>query len=113
MPGWAWQQRGAWLRQAFVVLVTPVLLMLGSVYVHTVASEFKGETARLEQEKAEAESEGERLELRVTELSEPAWIRSLAKDKLGMRDPGKDLETYGSEGGNVVDVGAENKGTGE
>jgi cell division protein FtsL len=88
--------------------------MLGSVYVHTVASKLKGEETRLEEEKARAEGEGERLEVRVTELSEPVTIRSLAREKLGMRDPGKDLETYKSEGEDVANGGGEkDKGSGE
>lgn len=112
--GGAWW-RGATLGRTFVVLlVVPVLLMLGSVYVHTVASKLKGEETRLEEEKARAEGEGERLEVRVTELSEPATIRSLAREKLGMRDPGKDLETYEIEGEDVANGGGEkDKGSGE
>ena len=106
-PGGAWR-RGAKLGRTFVVLVVPVLLMLGSVYVHTIASKLKGEETRLEEAKAQAEGEAERLEVQVTQLSEPGRIRSLAKEKLGMRDPGpKDLETYGSEGGDVVNEGGE------
>ena len=78
----------------------PVLLMLGSVYVHTVAAAHSGEAARLEDDKARAEDEGERLEVKITELSEPGRIRSLARDKLQMQDPdGKDLRVQGSEGG--------------
>ena len=77
-PGGAWW-RGARLGRTFVVLVVPVLLMLGSVYVHTVASKLKGEEIRLEEERARAGGEGERLEVRVTELSEPVTIRSLAR----------------------------------
>ncbi|MDP8951772.1 MAG: cell division protein FtsL [Actinomycetota bacterium] len=105
-PRGAWR-RGSRLGRPFVVLVVPVLLMLGSVYVHTMASKLKGEETRLEEAKAQAEGEAERLEVRITELSEPGRIRSLAREKLGMRDPGKDLETYGSEGGDVVNGGGE------
>ena len=88
------------------MLVVPVL-MLGSVYVHTVAAELKGEANQLEEEKALAESEGERLEVQVTELSEPGRIRNLAKENLGMQDPGKDLTTYGRDGEDVVSGGGE------
>jgi cell division protein FtsL len=108
-PGWTWP-RGARLGRAIVVLVAPVLLMLGSVYVHTVASELKGDTVRLEDEKASAEGEGERLEVRITELSDPGRVRSLAKNDLSMRDAGKDLETYSSEGEDVTDGGGKSKG---
>ena len=99
----------------FVVLVVvPVLLMLGSVYVHTVAAGLKGETVRLEEEKARAESEGERLDVQITELSEPGRIRALARKHLQMRDPsGRELETYGRDGEDVVNGGEKKKETGE
>lgn len=105
-------RRGAWKgRRVFVVLVVvPVLLMLGSVYVHNVAAGLKGETARLEEEKARAESEGERLDVRITELSEPQRIRAMARKQLQMRDPGgKELETYGRDGEDVANGGGEKK----
>jgi cell division protein FtsL len=100
----------------FVLLVVvPVLLMLGSVYVHTAAAGLGAEVARLEEEETRAEDEGERLEVKITELSEPGRIRALAKRDLDMRDPdGKDLEVYdGSDGEDVVDGGGEKKETGE
>jgi cell division protein FtsL len=100
----------------FVMLVVvPVLLMLGSVYLHTVATRLGNEVVRLEEEKKEAESEAERLEVRITERSEPGRIRALARGNLDMRDPnGQDLETYdGSDGEDVVDGGGEKKETGE
>jgi cell division protein FtsL len=86
--------------QAFVALVlVPMLLMLGSVYLHTLAAELKGEKARLEEEKASAESEGERLDVRVTELSDPGRVRTLARKGLQMQDPGgKDIATYRNDG---------------
>lgn len=110
-PGWTWP-RGARLGRAVVALVAPVLLMLGSVYVHTLASELKGDAARLEEEKVATQGEGGRLEVRITELSDPGRVRSLAKENLWMRDPGKDLETYGSDGGDVANGGGKNKGAG-
>jgi cell division protein FtsL len=97
----AGQQRWGVLRgQAFVALVlVPMLLMLGSVYLHTLAAELKEEKARLEEEKASAESEGERLDVRVTELSDPGRVRTLARKGLQMQDPGgKDIATYGNDG---------------
>src|SRR5215207_9021945 len=90
----AGQRRWGVLRgQAFVALVlVPMLLMLGSVYLHTVAAELEGE-------KASAESEGERLDVRVTELSDPGRVRTLARKGLQMQDPGgKDIATYGNDG---------------
>lgn len=95
-----------------VVLVVPVLLMLGSVYTHTVASQLGAEVVRLKEEKTRAESEGERLDVRLTELSEPGRIRTLARENLGMRDAGKDLTIYGGDGEDVAN-GEKNKRTGE
>jgi cell division protein FtsL len=118
-PGRApkWKQRCEVSKgRVFVLLVVvPVLLMLGSVYVHTVAAGLGAEVARLEEEETRAEDEGERLEVKITELSEPGRIRALVKRDLDMRDPdGKDLEVYdGSDGEDVVDGGGEKKETGE
>ncbi len=114
-PKWK-RRREAWRGRLFVMLVVvPVLLMLGSVYVHTVAARLGDEVVRLEEEKKEAESEAERLEVRITELSEPGRIRALARGDLDMRDPnGEDLETYDrSDGEDIVDGGGEKKETGE
>ncbi len=115
-PKWKRRREEWWRGRRFVMLVVvPVLLMLGSVYVHTVAARLGDEVVRLEEEKKEAESEAERLEVRITELSEPGRIRALARRDLDMRDPhGGDLETYdGSDGEDVVDGGGEKKETGE
>jgi cell division protein FtsL len=105
------RRRGVQRARAFVALVlVPTLLMLGSVYLHTLATGLKGETAQLEEEKAGAESEGERLDVRVTELSDPGRIRALARKGLHMQDPsGKDLATYGNDGEDVANGGGEKK----
>ena len=97
--------------RAFVALVlVPTFLMLGSVYLHTLATGLKGEAARLEEEKTGAESEGERLDVRVTELSDPGRIRALARKSLQMQDPGgSDLATYGNDGEDVANGGGEKK----
>lgn len=99
--------------RTFVVLVvTPMLLMLGSVYVHTSSAGLKGETARLEEEKSQAQSERERLEVRITELSAPGRTRELAREQLQMRDPdAKEIETYGRDGEDVVNAGEQEKET--
>jgi cell division protein FtsL len=108
---------GAWPGRTFAMLVmVPVLLMLGSVYLHTMAVGLKGESVRLEEEKTRAEGGGERLEVQLTKLSEPGRIRDLARKYLQMRDPsGQDLETYnGSYGEDVVNGGGEkNEGRSE
>lgn len=116
-PRQAGRSKGQTARRwrAFLVLVVvPVALMLGSVYVHTAAAGLRGEAAVLAEEKARAGAEAERLEVKVTELSEPGRIRGLARRDLGMRDPaGGDLKTYsGSDGEDVASEGEEQKAGG-
>ena len=96
------------------MVVVPLVLMMGSVYAHTVASGLGGEAARLAEEKARAEAEAERLEVKVAELSGPGRIRALAREDLGMRVPGgEDLRTYdGSDGEDVAQDDGEKKGSG-
>lgn len=105
------RHRGVLRGRAFVALVlVPTLLMLGSVYLHTLATGLKGETARLEEEKAGVENEGERLDVRVTELSDPGRIRALARKGLHLQDPsGNDLATYENDGEDVANGGGEKK----
>jgi cell division protein FtsL len=94
-----------------VVVVVPVLLMLGSVYLHTVAAGLTGKVAGLEEQLSRVEAEGERLEVRVAELSGAGRIRSLAAEKLGMRDPrARDLEVYDNDGEDGTRNGGEEKG---
>ncbi len=98
-------------RRFAVVVVVPVLLMLGSVYLHTVSAGLMGEVAGLEERLARAEAEGERLEVRVAELSGAGRIRSIAAERLGMQDPsGADLEVYGEDGEDGTRDGGEEKG---
>ena len=86
-------------RRFAVLVVVPVLLMLGSVYLHTVAAGLEGRTAELESGLDAARAEGQRLEVRVAELSAADRIRPLAAEKLSMRAPGsEDLQFYGREG---------------
>jgi len=83
-------------RRGFVMLVVvPVLLMLGSVYLHTVSAGLGDRVAELEGLNAHAAAERENLEVRVAELSSPGRIRPLAREELKMRDPeGVDLKVY-------------------
>ena len=109
------EEQAARRRRAFLVLVVvPVVLMLGSVYVHTAAAGLRSEAAFLTEEKARAEAEAERLEVKVTELSEPGRVRSLAERDLVMRDPASgELKTYsGSDGEDVAREGEEEKASG-
>ena len=110
--GAAARKRAAGRRRRFaVIVVVPVLLMLGSVYLHTVAAGLTGNVASLEQRLGRVEAEGERLQLRVAELSGASRIRSLAAEKLDMRDPkGVDLEVYDNDGEDAKRNGGEKKG---
>ena len=94
-----------------MIVVVPVLLMLGSVYLHTVSAGLTGKVAYLQERLARTQSEGERLEIRVAELSRADRIRSLAADRLGMQDPtGADLEVYDGDGEDGARDGREEKG---
>ena len=83
-----------------VLVVLPVLLMLGSVYLHTVAANLGDEAMALEEKHAGLLVEKERLEVEVSELSAPGRIRSMARENLGMRSPGaEDMRSYDREDG--------------
>lgn len=80
------------------MVVVPVLLMLGSIYLHTISARVEDRASNLEERLARAEVEREELEVRVSELSSPDRIRSLARKRLGMLDPdGTDIEVYGRD----------------
>ncbi len=98
-------------RRFAVLVVVPVLLMLGSVYLHTVSAGLAGRVAGLEERLARAEAEGQKLELRVAELSGAERIRSLAAEELGMKEPdAADLEVYNKDGEDGTTSGEEEKG---
>lgn len=83
--------------RAFVALVVvPVLLMLGSVYVHATAAGTSERIAELEQRREMAEVRQENLDLRLTALTSPERVRSEARD-LGLRDPVGSTKVYGSQ----------------
>jgi cell division protein FtsL len=105
-------RRAAARRRRFAVLVVvPVLLMLGSVYIHTISDALDGRVADLEQRVGRAEAEGENLEVRVAELSGPGRIRSLASEELQMREPGgADMKVYATHGEDGRPNGEEEKG---
>ena len=97
-PERASRRKAAGRRRRFAMLVVvPVLLMLGSVYLHTVSAGLDARAAELGVQLSRVQDEGERLQVRVTELSGSARIRELA-GKLGMRQPESDtLRVYGDE----------------
>jgi hypothetical protein len=101
-------------RRFVALVVVPVVLMLGSVYLHTVAAGLTGQAAGLEERLARAEARGERLQIRVAELSGAGRIRALAAKKLDMREPrGADLEVYREVGEDGKRHGGEEEKGGE
>jgi cell division protein FtsL len=89
-----------------VVVVLPALLMIGSVYLHTVSAGVEGKVAGLEERLAAAKAEEQELEVRVSELSQPGRVRDLAR-QMGMQDAaGADIEVYGRDG----EDGTDNRG---
>ncbi len=111
-PEAAAHKKAAGRRRRFAVTVlVPVLLMLGSVYLHTVSAGLAGGVSNLEERLVRAEAEGEKLGVRVAELSGAGRIRSLAAEKLGMQDPsGADLRVYDQDGEDGTRDGGEEKG---
>lgn len=100
-------------RRFAVLVVVPVLLMLGSVYLHTVAAGLEATTAGLQHELDTARAQGERLEVEVAKLSAADRVRPLAREKLGMRDAGSaDLEVFkgGEREDGTSDAGAKKGG---
>ncbi len=82
-----------------VLILMPVMLMLGSVYLHTVAADFGDRAATLQERADNAQAEQERLDIEVAKLSAPGRIRPLASDELQMRVPASnDLKVYGKDG---------------
>ncbi len=98
-PDRALRRKAAARRRRFAMLVVvPVFLMLGSVYMHTIAAGLDTKAAELGVKLDRAGEEGERLKVRVAELSGAARIRELAEEKLGMHEPGSGaLKVYRSE----------------
>ena len=100
-------------RQFAILVVVPVLLMLGSVYLHTVSAGLESRTQGLQNELDAARAQGERLEVDVAKLSAADRVRPLAREKLGMRDAGSaELEVIkgGEREDGTTDAGAEEGG---
>jgi cell division protein FtsL len=94
-----------------MLVVVPVLLMLGSVYLHTVATGLESRATELGVNLDRAGDRGERLKVRVAELSGAGRIRELAAEKLGMHEPGSNvLKVYGSEAEDGTQNGAQEEG---
>jgi cell division protein FtsL len=100
-------------RRFAVLVVVPVLLMLGSVYLHTVSGGLEARTEGLERELNAARAQGERLEVDVAKLSAADRVRSLAREKLGMMDASSaELEVFkgGDREDGTTDAGAKRGG---
>ncbi len=106
------RQKAAGRRRRFaMIVVVPVLLMLGSVYLHTVAAGLDARAADLGAKLDRAREQGERLDVKVAELSAARRIRELAAEKLGMHEPrSTDLMVYGGKAEDGTDNGALQKG---
>ena len=98
-------------RRFAMLVVVPVLLMLGSVYLNTLAAGLDARTAELEVRLDRAREVGERLEVKVAELSGAERIRALAAEKLGMHEPKSNtLKVYGVRAEDGKNDGAQQEG---
>ncbi len=87
-------------RRRFVFfVVVPVLLMLGSIYLHTMSAGLESRVSELQGQRAELGAQKERLEIDVSRASSPERVRSLAREN-GLRTPATgDLKVYKAEDG--------------
>jgi cell division protein FtsL len=96
-----------------MLVVVPVLLMLGSVYLNTLAAGLDARAAELDARLDRARDVGERLEVKVAELSGAERIRALAAEKLGMHEPkSTTLKVYGARAEDGKNDGASQEGGG-
>jgi cell division protein FtsL len=120
-PAWPVQKRtqdrtlrrkAAGRRRRFAMLVVvPVLLMLGSVYLNTLAAGLDARAAELGVRLDRAREVGERLEVKVAELSGAKRIRALAAEKFGMHEPkSTTLKVYGVRAEDGKNDGAPQEG---
>ena len=98
-------------RRFAMLVVVPVLLMLGSVYLNTLAAGLDARVAELEARLDRAREVGERLEVKVAELSGAERIVALAAEKLGMHEPkSTTLRVYGVRAEDGKNDGAPKEG---
>jgi cell division protein FtsL len=98
-------------RRFAMLVVVPVLLMLGSVYLNTLAAGLDARVAELEVRLDRAREVGERLEVKVAELSGAERIVALAAEKLGMHEPKSNtLKVYGVRAEDGKNDGAQQEG---
>jgi cell division protein FtsL len=106
------KRKAAGQRRRFaMIVVVPVLLMLGSVYLHTVAAGLDARADDLEVRLDRVREVGERLEVRVADLSGAGRIRERAAEKLGMHEPKSPaLKIYGDKVEDGTNNGKPQKG---
>ena len=106
------RRKAASRRRRFAMLVVvPVLVMLGSVYLNTLAAGLDARAAELDIRLDRAREVGERLEVKVAELSGAERIRALAAEKLGMHEPkSTTLKVYGARAEDGKNDGAPQEG---
>ena len=112
-PAGAPRKRQGRNRRFAVLVVVPVLLMLGSVYLHTVSSGLEARTDGLQHELDATRALGERLEVEVAKLSAADRVRPFAREELGMTDAGSaELEVFkgGEREDGTTDAGAKRGG---
>jgi cell division protein FtsL len=98
-------------RRFAMLVVVPVLLMLGSVYLNTLAAGLDARVAELELRLDRAREVGERLDVKVAELSGAERIVALAAEKLGMHEPKSNtLKVYGVRAEDGKNDGAPKEG---
>jgi cell division protein FtsL len=85
-----------------------VLLMLGSVYLHTVSAGLGDKVLSVQGRLDHAEAVGQKLEVEVAQLSSSERIRTKAREDLNMKDPGAaDLNIYQKNGEDDNQIGKE------
>ncbi len=95
-------------RRFSILVVVPVLLMLGSIYLHTISAGLGDKVASLQGRLDLAEAEGQKLDVEVARLSAPEKIRTRAREDLHMKDPGAaDLNVYQKDGEDDNQIGKE------
>lgn len=95
-------------RRFLVLVVVPMLLMLGSIYLHTVAANLGTEAEQLKGRISQAGDDKQRLDLQVAQLSSPGRVIGIAQKKLDMRAPnGKNLQIYSNNGEDAKRNGGE------
>jgi cell division protein FtsL len=98
-------------RRFAMLVVVPVLLMLGSVYLNTLAAGLDARAAKLDVRLERAREVGERLEVKVAELTGAERIRAVAAEKLGMHEPkSTTLKVYGVRAEDGENDGAPQEG---